>query len=78
MSVKLSIDGIRVSKLGIHAVQHADPEIDPHAYDVCWDNWPIFSKVRSEDVRLLKALIALRVHKLHKNNRIIANFKPKN
>jgi hypothetical protein len=77
MSVRLSIDGIRVSSLGIHAVQHTDPGIDPYAYDVCWDNWPIFSKVRSEDVRLLKALIALRVQTLRKNNRIIANFTPR-
>lgn len=77
MSVKMVMDGIRVSKLGIHAVQHADPEIDPHAYDVCWDNWPIFSKVKAEDVRLLKALIAIRVLKLRKNNRIIANFTPR-
>jgi formylmethanofuran dehydrogenase subunit A len=77
MSVKMVMDGIRVSKLGIHAVQHADPEIDPRAYDVCWDNWPIFSKVKAEDVRLLKALIAIRVLKLRKNNRIIANFTPR-
>lgn len=78
MSTRQFIDGIRLSKLGIHAVQHADPEIDPHAYDVCWDNWPIFSKVKVGDVQFLKALIALRVHKLRKNNRIIANFTPKN
>lgn len=77
MSTKMSIDGIKLSTLGIRAIQHTDPAIDPRAYDVCWDNWPIFSKVKAEDVQLLKALIAIRVRKLQKNNRIIANFTPR-
>jgi len=63
--------------LGIRAVLRGCWEQDPRAYEVCWDNWPIFSKVRAEDVLLLKALIAIRVRKLQTTNRIIANFTPR-
>ncbi len=66
---------LNYEKLGINVVQRSD--VDKSGYDVCWDNWPVVTKVPKEDLDLVKALLALRVRTLRKKNRIAASFTPK-
>lgn len=70
-----AVEGVNQSKLGIKAVLRSD--VDKAGYEVCWDNWPVVSRVPAKDVQLVKALITLRVRTLRSKNRIVASFTPK-
>jgi hypothetical protein len=59
---------------GIHCVEVSP--IDRTGCEIRWGQWPIFSQVRREDVRLLKALVALRVQTLCKKNSLAARTLP--
>ncbi len=49
---------------------------DETGFEVRWGQWPIFSQVKGKDVQLLKALVALRVQTLCKNNALAARTLP--
>ena len=63
------------TQMGLNIVQRSD--VDKAAYEVCWDNWPVVSKVPQKDLQLVKALVALRIRTLRSKNRIVADFTPK-
>lgn len=70
--VVASMLGTTMHQNRIHTVERSN--IDESGYEICWGEWPIFSQVRRGDVRLLKALVALRVQTLQQKNKLAAQF----
>ncbi len=66
--------GTTMKQAGIQCVEVSP--LDQTGCEVRWGQWPIFSQVRRKDVRLLKALVALRVQTLCKNNALAARTLP--
>lgn len=66
--------GDTIRDAGIRAEEMSG--IDETGFEVRWGQWPIFSQVRQKDVRLLKALVALRVQTLCKKNSLAARTLP--
>jgi hypothetical protein len=66
--------GTTVKQAGIQCVEVSP--LDGTGCEIRWGQWPIFSQVRRKDVRLLKALVALRVQTLCKKNSLAARTLP--
>ena len=57
--------------LGRLAVQHGltvveRSDVDPTGFEVCWDGWPVFSKVTRKEAQLLRSLILIRLIKKYR------------
>lgn len=60
----------KAASLGVRVAREAQAK----TVNVCWGQWPVVQGVKPKDIAIVKALVALRVQTLHKNNTLAARL----